>query len=89
MRRRLGKPDQLKDIERGAVQETMAAAAYPEILFQSTTITMESPDRYEVRGLLTIRGQAKPVMLTLRAAIREKRNLDRGLGSRQTLRFRS
>ena len=33
---------------------------------------MESPDRYEVRGLLTIRGQAKPVMLTLRAAIREE-----------------
>lgn len=44
------KPDQLKDIERAAVRETMAAAAYPEILFQSTTITMESPDRYEVRG---------------------------------------
>ena len=66
------KPDQLKDIDRAAVRETMAAAAYPEILFQSTTITMESPDRYEVRGLLTIRGQAKPVMLTLRAAIREE-----------------
>ena len=65
-------PDQLKDIERAAVRETMAAAAYPEILFQSTTITMESPDRYEVRGLLTIRGQAKPVMLTPSAAIREE-----------------
>jgi len=66
------KPDQLKDSERAAVQETMAAAAYPEIIFQSTTITMGSPDRYEVRGILTIRGQAKPVMLTLQAAIREE-----------------
>src|SRR5271170_3514951 len=41
------KPDQLKDIERAAVRETMAAAAYPEITFQSTTITRESLDRYE------------------------------------------
>jgi len=48
----------------------MATAAFPEIIFQSTTITMGSPDKYEVRGILTIRGQAKPVMLTLQAAIR-------------------
>lgn len=54
------KPSQIKDIERAAVQETMAAATYPEMTFESTAITTTtSPDKYEVLGLLTIRDQAE------------------------------
>lgn len=33
------KPSQIKDIERAAVQETMAAATYPEMTLESTAIT--------------------------------------------------
>ena len=65
------KPNQIKDIERAAVQETMAAATYPEIAFESTAIKATSPETYEVQGLLTIRGQAKQVTLALKAAPRE------------------
>ncbi|SRR5712692_5428299 len=64
------KPNQVKDIEKAAA-DTMAVGAYPEITFQSTTIAVKSPDRYEVQGLLTIRGQAKPVALSVKATPRE------------------
>jgi polyisoprenoid-binding protein YceI len=62
------KPDQIKDIERAAVQDIMAAAAYPEITFHSTAITMTSSDKFEVKGMLTIRGRARPVVLALKAS---------------------
>jgi polyisoprenoid-binding protein YceI len=65
------KPNQIKDIEKAAVQETMAAATYPEIAFESTAIRATSFETYEVQGMLTIRGQAKQVMLTLKASPRE------------------
>ena len=64
------KPNQIKDIEKAAA-DTMAAGTYPEITFQSTRITVKSPDQYEVQGLLTIRGQAKPVALSVKATPRE------------------
>ena len=67
------KPNQIKDIEKAAVQETMAAAAYPEITFQSTALTMPAAGKYEVRGVLTIRGQARPVALALKASPRAER----------------
>jgi polyisoprenoid-binding protein YceI len=66
------KPEQLKDIERAAVQETMAAAAYPAIVFRSTTITMGSPDRYEVRGILTIRAKQNRSCLRYRRRYAKK-----------------
>ena len=66
------KPSQIKDIERAAVQDIMAAARYAEITFESTAITTTtSPDKYEVLGMLTIRGQAKPVTLAVKASPRE------------------
>ena len=65
------KPNQIKDIENAAVQDTMAAGTFPEITFQSTTIRVSSSDQYEVQGLLTIRGQAKPVTLSVKATPRE------------------
>lgn len=65
------KPSQIKDIERAAVQETMAAATYPEMTFESTAITTTtSPDKYEVLGLLTIRGQARKVKLVVETSPR-------------------
>lgn len=65
------KPDQIKDIENAAIQETMAAAAYPEISFESTAIKATSSGTYEVQGMLTIRGQARQVTLALKASPRE------------------
>lgn len=64
------KPDQIKDIERAAVKDTMAAAEYPEITFQSSAITRTSSEQYEVRGTLTIRGRSKPVTIALKASPR-------------------
>jgi polyisoprenoid-binding protein YceI len=65
------KPSQIKDIERAAVQETMAAATYPEMTFELTAITTTtSPDKYEVLGLLTIRGQARKVKLVVETSPR-------------------
>ena len=60
------KPSQVKDIENAAIQDTMAAATYPEITFQSARIAVRSSDQYEVQGPLTIRGQSKPVTLNVR-----------------------
>jgi len=61
------KPHQIKDIEKAAIMDTMDAAEYPEITFQSTAIKRTSADQYEVQGALTIRGKARPVMLSLKA----------------------
>jgi polyisoprenoid-binding protein YceI len=61
------KPHQIKDIEKAAIMDTMDAAEYPEIAFQSTAIKRTSADQYEVQGALTIRGKARPVMLSLKA----------------------
>ena len=60
------RPAQIKDIEKAAIDDTMAAATYTRITFQSTRITVRSADLYEVQGLLTIRGQARPVTLNVR-----------------------
>jgi polyisoprenoid-binding protein YceI len=65
------KPDQIKDIERAAVAEMMAAAKYPEITFQSAGVTRMASGQYDVRGMLTIRGRARPVTLALKASTRE------------------
>jgi polyisoprenoid-binding protein YceI len=49
----------------------MAAATYPEMTFESTAITTTtSPDKFEVLGLLTIRGQAKKVKLVVETSPR-------------------
>lgn len=65
------RPAQTKDIEKAAIRDTMAAATYPKITFRSTRITVRSSDLYEVQGLLTIRGQARPVTLNVRVTPRE------------------
>lgn len=65
------KPHQVKDIERAAVQETMAADTFREITFQSSKITVKSSGQYQVEGPLTIRGRSKLVVLNLEATLRE------------------
>src|SRR5260370_7179397 len=59
------KPNQIQDIEKAAIQGTMAAAQFPEITFHSTTITTKSSDEYTARGLLTLRNRTNPLPLTL------------------------
>ncbi len=65
------KPNQIKDIENAAIQDIMAAAQFPEITFHSMMIITKSSGQYEVRGLLTIRDQTKPVALIVKATPRE------------------
>ena len=65
------KPNQIKDIERAAVAETMAAKEYPEMTFQSATVIRTSSEHYDVQGMLTIRGRAEPVTITLKTSPRE------------------
>src|SRR5262249_36704917 len=65
------KPNQINDIEKAALQDTMAAAAFPEITFQSTSIAVKSPSMYEVEGSLTLRDRTKPVTLVIKTTPRE------------------
>lgn len=65
------KPAQIKDIERAAVKDTLAATEYPEMAFQSTAIKRMSSEQYEVQGMLTIRGRTRPVTLALNSSRRE------------------
>jgi polyisoprenoid-binding protein YceI len=65
------KPSQIKDIEKAAIQEIMAAVTFPEITFQSTTITVKSSNQYEVQGQLTIRSRTKQIVLIVRTTPRE------------------
>ena len=74
------RPAQIKEIEKAAIEDTMAAATYPKITFQSTRITVRSSDQYEVQGLLTIRGQARPVALNVKVTPRESEMLVAGSG---------
>jgi polyisoprenoid-binding protein YceI len=64
------KPNQIKDIAKAA-KDLMAAETYQQMTFQSTTIAVKSFDQYEVRGLLTIWSQTKPVTLTVQVTPRE------------------
>ena len=65
------KPNQIKDIEKAAIQDTMAAAQFQAITFHSKTIATKSSGQYEVRGLLTIRDQTKAVALIVKMIPRE------------------
>ena len=57
----------LKKIQKYALEDMLAAARYPELHFTSTAIARKDENSYEVQGMLTIRGTAKPanVMVTL------------------------
>lgn len=41
-------------------------AEYPEIVFESQEVNLNGDEKAEVRGILTLKGQRKPVTLTVR-----------------------
>lgn len=59
--------------DRAKVQKTMETevlrvSEYPRITFESTGVTMDKPDRFRVRGNLTIRGKTSPVEIPVIAS---------------------
>jgi polyisoprenoid-binding protein YceI len=46
-------------------------ARYPKISFRSTHVAVEGPDRYLVRGMLELRGVARPLLLRARLLARQ------------------
>jgi len=53
----------LKSVRQYAEKEMLAVERYPEILFSSSQVRSLGGDRFEVRGMLTIRGLAKPSVI--------------------------
>lgn len=44
----------------------LAAAQFPKAVFKSTAVKATAPDRYEVKGTLTLRGTSRPLTVPLR-----------------------
>lgn len=59
------KPKELQKITQTALQDMMAAEQHPRLVFSSTSIARQAESRFEVRGTLTIRGIAKPVVVAV------------------------
>ena len=53
----------LRKIQEYALKEMLAAEQYPKITFASSAIREVATGRYEVQGMLTIRGLAKPAVV--------------------------
>jgi len=62
-------PKDLKKIQDAALNDMLAAGRYQYVTFTSDTVLRAGPDRYEVRGRLTIRDTQKPatVLVTVKA----------------------
>ena len=60
-----------KSVEEYALKDMLAAEKYPDIIFSSTAVRATDSTHFEVRGILTIRGIAKPVVLSV--GLNEKR----------------
>lgn len=54
-----------KSVQEYALNDMLAAERYPDITFTSTAVRATSPMHFEVRGTLTIRGIAKPAVLSV------------------------
>lgn len=52
--------DDVRDVLKEAKENMLAVERYPEIRFDSTSITREGEGRFRVAGNLTIRGIARP-----------------------------
>lgn len=55
--------DDLKNVQEVALNDMLAAQRYPEMTFSGQSIKAVGADRFEVQGVLTIRGIAKPVLV--------------------------
>jgi polyisoprenoid-binding protein YceI len=53
-------PKDFKSVQEYALKDMLAAGKYPDITFASSQIRAVDATHFEVRGLLTIRGMAKP-----------------------------
>lgn len=60
-----------KSVEEYALKDMLAAEKYPDIAFSSTAVRATDSAHFEVRGTLTIRGIAKPAVLSV--GLSEKR----------------
>lgn len=60
-----------KSVEEYALKDMLAAEKYPDIIFSSTAVRATDSTHFEVRGTLTIRDIAKPVVLSV--GLNEKR----------------
>jgi polyisoprenoid-binding protein YceI len=60
-----------KSVQEYALKDMLAAEKYPDVIFSSTAVRATDSARFEVRGTLTIRGIAKPVVLSV--GLNEKR----------------
>jgi polyisoprenoid-binding protein YceI len=58
-------PKDLKKIQEFALNDMLAAAQHPAITFRSSKVAPKSNEVFEVHGALTIRGIAKPVVVTV------------------------
>lgn len=58
-------PSDLKKVTDYALEEMLAVRKYPQMRFQSSTVTRQSDGTFVVDGTLTIRGIGKPVQLRL------------------------
>jgi polyisoprenoid-binding protein YceI len=54
-----------KNVQEYALKDMLAAEKYPDITFSSTGVRATGPAHFEVRGMLTIRGIAKPAALSV------------------------
>jgi len=52
-----------KSVQEYALKDMLAAEKYPDITFSSTVVRATDSAHFEVRGMLTIRGIAKPAVL--------------------------
>ena len=57
-----GQKDIVK-IQHYAEHEMLAVKSYPQIEFQSTSVTADTATRFHVQGMLTIRNVAKPAVV--------------------------
>ncbi len=54
-----------KSVQEYALKDMLAAEKYPDITFASTEVRVIDPAHFEVRGMLTIRGIAKPAVVAV------------------------
>ena len=55
----------LSKIMEEATKNMLAAARFPTITFQSSSVTLAGPGKYDVQGILTIRGISKPAKVVV------------------------
>ncbi|MBL8173756.1 MAG: YceI family protein [Bryobacterales bacterium] len=58
-------PKDLKKIQDEALTKVLVVSKYPDMRFTSTKVTPQGGNKFQVEGVLTIRGTGKPVTMTV------------------------